>query len=272
MEPHAFLPDWRDVAAYAQLAVADRSILAWEWLRRVPGYRQEACDALRTGVRGDAARWGLHRFEDPAVGAPEARPIWTASAYDPVLVAVAFPAPAGQGLDCAGIADLVTVHAEDAAERVLLSDGLRALRIDTMEGTLGKGRVSLRFAVEGPPRLTAPLLALRRFDALGGDGRFRAALHPREPRVARLVQLLRTADALAAGANQRAIAAELLCGDVGAPGWREVHPELRLRAQRLVRDARACLAGGYRALLDPLRTERVAASLPGGRLSGRCPG
>ena len=36
------MPDWRDAAAYEPLLEADRSLIAWEWLRRDRGYREAA--------------------------------------------------------------------------------------------------------------------------------------------------------------------------------------------------------------------------------------
>lgn len=249
--PDPFLPDWRDAADYAPLLKADRFILAWEWLRRIPDYARAARDAGRNAVGGGAARWGLHRFEDPALAAPSARPMWRAAAARPVLEARATNDPGGAAIDVARIAGFASLHAGEAGEHILLTDGLRALRLDIREGTIREGPVRLRFLVEGPPSLAAPILALRRFDALMRQGCFAPSLHRPEPRAERLLRVLRAADAIAAGAGQRAIAAELLRGDVAAPRWREDRPELRLQAQRLVRDARGYLAGGYRALLTP---------------------
>lgn len=50
-------PDWRDGAAYAPVVVGGRPALAWELLRRDPGYRAFAACA---GVSGEVSGWGLH--------------------------------------------------------------------------------------------------------------------------------------------------------------------------------------------------------------------
>jgi hypothetical protein len=250
-----FLPDWRDAAAYAPLQAADRGVLAWEWLRRVDGYRAAAHAAARHDPRA-AGDWGLVRFESPDVAAPKARPLWTAAAYDAVLLAAVIAGAQRQrGADLARLGAMVTVVRMPACEHLLLSDGWRAIRLDLEPGAPRAGPAQLVFRLEGPPRLAAPLRALRQLEALLRRRRFVRALHPSEPRARREVLLLRTADALADGATQRAIAAALLHPAAARPGWRDERPELRLQAQRLVRDARERLQGGYRDLLRRPRRE-----------------
>ena len=62
--------------------------------------------------------------------------------------------------------------------------------------------------------------------------------------------MLRARDALAAGADQREIAAELLSAEADEPRWRSRSPSTGSRAQRLVRGARRMSAGGYLQLLQ----------------------
>lgn len=243
------ISDWRDAAAYAPLAAADRAILAWEWLRRVPAYRTAARTALSAGAIAGANHWGLHRYEDPDRPAPSARPLWTAGAFDAVLTADARSTGDPRAFDLDSLSSLLSAGDDEGQERILLTDGWRLIRLDLIRGSARAGAIKLRFSLPGPPLLSPPLLALRRFDSLVRTGRFAAALHGAEPRAYRQLLLLRTADALAGGAGQREIAAGLLDPDAGRPGWRDERPHLRLQAQRLVRDARAYLDGGYRALL-----------------------
>jgi hypothetical protein len=205
----------------------------------------------RRGAGDGAARWGLHRFEDPALAAPDARPLWTAAAFAPVLAAAARRASGPAAIDLSALGDLLTGHIEQGIDHLLLSDGWQLLRVDLAGADPRGGAVALRLALPGPPALGPLVLAMRRLEALLRLGRFVASLHPPEPRSARRLQVLRTADALAAGASQRGIARILLRGDVDAPGWRDEHPDLRLKAQRLVRDTRRMLAGGYTVLLRP---------------------
>lgn len=243
-----FRPDWRDSAAYAPLLAADRAILAWEWLRRTPAYRAAAARAAGTDDPS-AVRWGLHRFEDPDRAAPLARPFWTKTAFDAVLTAAAAPAGGPPAFDFALLSPLLAVAPGTPGERLLVSDGWRAIRLDLTHGSASAGPVRLELAVAGPPALAAPLAALNGFAALARTGRFSPRLHPPVPRARRHLLVLRTADALVAGAGQRAIAAALLAPEVARIAWRQERPELRLQVQRLVRDARSALAGGYRALL-----------------------
>lgn len=244
-----FIPDWRDPAAYAPLLTADRTLLAWEWLRRDPCYRAVAHAVRdRTDFR-PAAAWGLHRFEDPNLTVPAARPIWTREACDTVLLARATAVPPGLDFQFRSGGVRITTCRSVGCEHLLLSDGERVIRLDLASGGYRDRAVQLQFVLPGPPLLAPQLLALRRFDAFVRRSAFSRLLHPAEPRGRRELLLLRTADALACGETQRAIAACLIDVDAAQAGWRDAHPELRLQAQRLVRDARARLAGGYRVLL-----------------------
>lgn len=240
--------DWRNAAAYAPLLRADRSILAWEWLRRDPVYR-EAADA--GAVRNRPADWGLHAFEPPDRAAPNARPLWRAEVHPPVLPAVAGPpVGAADAFDFARLGPLATIGSDaDGREHLLISDGLRAIRVDVEAGTLRRGPVRLLYLIAGIDSAERPLLTLRRFLALCRTGRFSPTLHPAEARAGRFILMLRAADALAEGATQREIAATLLSGDAAADRWRVSAPTVRARAQRLVRSARRLAGGGYRSLL-----------------------
>ena len=256
MDPNEELAaGWKDAAAYAPLLAADRSIFAWEWLRRDPGYRAAALAALEGATAdGEAPRpehWGLHAFEDPELAAPSARPVWRSDIHPLVLPVLA----AGSGgppdmLDLARLGPIVTlVTARAGREHLLLSDGLRAIRIDVLTGTLLEGPVRLRYLIAGLASAEAPLLTLRRLLALGRTGRFSRSLHPRETRARRWVLALRASDALDAGADQREMASVLLSRTAGEPRWRSNASSVRSQVQRLVRGARRMAAGGYLDLL-----------------------
>ena len=241
------MPDWRDAAAYAPLLDADRSLIAWEWLRRDPRYRF----AVRhpPAVQGSEA-FGLVCFEDPDLAVPAARPLWRAKDH-PFVLAVE---PSERRSPCDTI-DLGRFGAlarsiAGASDHLLLSDGFRTIRLDGPPGTFSRS-CSLRFCIEGVAAAETQLLTLRRFLALVRHGRFSHSLHPRERRARRWVLLLRAADALAAGASQREIAQVLLGGRAQVTGWRMHEPSLRSQAQRLVRGSRRLAAGGYRRFLLP---------------------
>lgn len=245
------LPDWRDAAAYAPLLDADRSILAWEWLRRDAGYHEAAERSLRQQWSREAERWGLVAFEAPAVPAPLARPVWSATAHPPVLGVLA--GGPGAAEDCFDLgrfeATSTVVRTAGRREHLLISDGLRTIRVDVLAGSLSQGPTQLCYLLGGLASAEKPLLTLRRLLALAGTGRFSHSLHPREPRARRWVLMLRAYDALEAGADQRRIAEILLSRAAGEPRWRSHAPSVRSQAQRLVRAARRMATGYYRELL-----------------------
>lgn len=252
------LPDWRDGAAYAPLLSAGRPAIAWEWLRRDPAYRRaagthEAGAARSWIVDADrrAAPWGLHAFERPGLAVPAARPVWRRERMTQIV-----EASADGGGDPAGWFELETlapltrlVREASGSEHLLLSDGLRSIRLDIVKGSLLAGPVGLGFRLGGLEGIDRRLLALRQFVHLARTGRFSARLHPAEPRSIRWVLLLRAWDGIARGVDQRCIARHLLGREADEPRWRLEAPALRSRAQRLVRDARRMASGGYWALL-----------------------
>ncbi len=145
-----------------------------------------------------------------------------------------------------GLATL-TVGAD--GEHLLLSDGLRAIRLDGPARMFGKDRQSLRYQLEGLASAERGVLTLRRFLALCRSGRFARSLHPFEAHERRWILMLRAWDAIAAGANQREIAEHILNPAPLGPRWRSGEPSLRSRAQRLVRSAERFAAGEYLSLL-----------------------
>lgn len=254
----AHVLDWRDEAAYAPLLQADRSVLAWEWLRRDPAYIAAAASALERRPAGGPAdrrcgpgHWGLHVFEPPCRPAPNARPIWRAEVHPFVLGVRAERACAeGDTLDLARLAvESEVVTSPGNREHLLISDGLRCIRIDVVSGSVTGGPVRLHYLLAGFASSERPLLTLRRLIALRRTGRMASALRQAEAKARRSILMLRAHDAMARGAVQREIAAVLLGTEAAEPRWRVGAPTLRSRVQRLVRNARAMAAGGYLSLL-----------------------
>jgi hypothetical protein len=244
-------PDWRDAAAYETLLEADRSLFAWEWLRRNPGYRAAAEQALQADADCDAPeRWGLHEFEPPGVTAPEARPIWRAEVHPYVLGVQASPPDGEDVFDLARLIAISTlVTAANGRQHLLISDGLRAIRIDVLEGTVAGGPAALRYRLIGLASAEPSVLTLRRLLALWRTGRFCRSLHPNAVQARRWLLMLRAHDALTAGASQREMAAVLLSAEAARPRWRSRAPSLRARMQRLIRGAERMASGGYLELL-----------------------
>lgn len=230
--------DWRDAGAYAWLRAGDRRAFAWEWLRRTPAYR----DAVLTGR--DPAAFGLLRFEDPSLDALAARPFWSAAADPAVLPVFARPADGCDPFDLARFDGIASVMAGPAAEHILLSDGLRSIRVDVVAGTLARGAAAVTWRIEGLAGAGPRLDALRQLAALARHGRFARSLHRPERRAPRWIAMLRVHDAIAAGASYREIVAGLFGVTVPGPGWRETAGPWRLRVQRLAAAGRKVLAAG----------------------------
>jgi hypothetical protein len=142
-----------------------------------------------------------------------------------------------------------SVAGSGGRNHLLISDGLHSIRIDILEGKVAS-RVRLDYLIAGFEDAQKPLVTLRRLLALRRTGRFSPSLRPVQTKARRLVLIRRAADALAAGASQREIAAELLDRDAAADRWRFRNPSLRSRVQRLVQCARSMERGGYWALLS----------------------
>jgi hypothetical protein len=262
-------PDWRDAAAYRPLLDADRSFFAWEWLRRNPHYRAAAERALQRGSLDQAGpgelplRWRLHAFEPPGAAAPAARPVWSAETFPSVLAVEAASSKRRDAFDLGRFDRLSTlVPAADGREHLLISDGLRAIRVDVLAGSLAGGPSELSYRLTGLASAERPLLTLRRLLALWRTGDFSRSLHPREARAMRWLLMLRACDALAAGADQREIAALLLSAEARQPRWRTQSPSVRSRVQRLVRSAQAMEAGGFWTLLSSASATIEAVSAP----------
>lgn len=249
----SFRPNWRDPAAYRRLLDADRSLIAWEWLRRDSEYRSAAeLSGSPTSGAGPvlAKRFGLAAFEPPHLAVPHARPVWRAPLHPAVLRVSRSPAGPGDSFDLARLGHLARLVGDGRHEHLLFSDGLRTIRLDGASGTFTGGPASLVYRIGGVASAVAPLLALRRFLALARSGTFAAGLHRREPRAARWILILRAADALAEGESQRVIAGALLRPAAADRRWRDWDPSLRSQVQRLVRSARHFAAGDYRRLLQ----------------------
>lgn len=251
------IPEWSDAAAYWPLLDLERPAFAWEWLRRNPGYQaaarhvrhQRATVPFREEEQA-AAEWGLHAFENPEFTALDARPVWTAERHPFVLRATAEEdGTAADQFDLSRFVGLATMVSGRGVGRLLLADGLRSVRMDVAGGDLRSGPVCLRYTLRGIATAEPPLLVLRRLISLVASGRFSKGLHPPDPRGGRHLLMLRAYDGLRAGASQREIAAELLRNDALQDRWRDLHPSLRSRAQRLVVAARRMADGAFWRLL-----------------------
>jgi len=90
------------------------------------------------------------------------------------------------------------------------------------------------------------VLPLRRLLAFCDHRRFLPSLYPEDPKMARLIQMLRVHDGLVAGASLGELA-KVVYGNEPADSRRS--DSLRSRVRRLVREGSMMAAGGYRRLM-----------------------
>ena len=242
------IPDWTNAASYAALPGAERAAFAWEWLRRQDAYREAA---LAPPGRHSPLAWGLATFADPNVAVPDARPIWRAQVNPWVLEASARPGETDpDSFDRALLENLALDVIDQGVEQLLLSDGRHSLRLDLTGARTTDGPVRLTFLLSGLRSLARPLTTLARLRSLVISRRLTPAQLSADQRARRMVQVLRAADGLAAGASQADLAEILLVLPEGRKGWRVSAPSVRSQAQRLVRAVRHMDGGAYRGLLD----------------------
>jgi hypothetical protein len=242
------LADWRSPAPYAALKACGRHAFAWEWLRRSPDYAEAVAGVDRESA--GASRFGLHRFEPVDLGASDARPVWRADADPFVLTACAVPASGGDVFDFAALGPLGRcIIGAGGIEHWLWSDGMRNLRVDIVHGSLSHGPVRLDCRIAGFAAAPPQIATLERLLGLVRTRRLVPALFAPERRAARWAVVLRTHDALAAGATQREIA-EHLFGMGAMPRWRIAAASAREQVRRLVKAARVAAGVAPHSWLD----------------------
>lgn len=250
------IPDWRDERGYRVMLHAQRSAFAWEWLRRRVDFREAAFERLNRAPSSrllddpEALRWNLHRFEDPRLAASLARPVWRREAHPWVLLAVAHPSgDVDDRFDLSRLDRFAKLLVSPLGERLLLSDGSRSIRLDLEGASLSCGSARLSFMLSGLATLGPLLVVLGRLRSLVLSNRFVPSLYPPFARTSRLILLLRTCDAIAAGASQADVAEHLLRGQFERSRWRIHSPSVRSQAQRLVKSAIEMSRSGLWGLL-----------------------
>ena len=147
----------------------------------------------------------------------------------------------------------------DPCEHVLLSDGIRRVRLDVHGGSLREGPVALQFCFSGLARISAPLTTLRRLAAFERLGRMPRHLFPAERRADRWTLALRAHDARTHGASQRDVAEALFGIATVRREWDAASDHLRSKIRRLLRLSTGMTAGGWRTLLAPASIGAAAA-------------
>lgn len=243
-------------AAYLYVLHLDSPALAWEYLRRHPGYR---ADWQRRRRRSTTAQsWGLRVFEDPTQDARDAHPLWFPA--DPTLIQLH---PDVDPMPDAPVFDLWRMP----GRKRLIHDGRQLLM------TLQWPGVCLRLVLAS--RLTAGqayVCAVRAGASYRGCLAWMEAVSQREldppraqtsprPTAAQLLELhtLQALDVSLTGASLREVADAVFGPDAVIDQW-HADSAMRARVRRLVRRGRELMDGGYRRLarLPPLEQGRSA--------------
>lgn len=245
-------PPWHASAAYLYVLHLDGPALAWEYLRRHPGYRQ----AWRAQAADAAQPWGLRTLEDPALDAREALPDWlNARACAIRVIPDDGPTPEASPFELWRL----------PGRKLLQHDGRGLMLSARWPGCC----VRLMLAPElhhGMPHAFAvsacrePCARYRdmanELNQLATASRCEhfAATGPRpSPSALQALLTLQALDANQAGASLREIAEGLFSSTGVASDW-HADSALRARVRRLVQRGRTLMDGGYRELagLDPL--------------------
>ena len=251
---------WHPSAAYLYVLHLDGPALAWEYLRRDPGYRR---DWLRHHRHPEVAqRWGLRLLEDPGQDARDAHPAWFPD-HDTVvqLYPDADPPPD---------ADLFEFW-RIPGRKQLIHDGHRLVLVARQPGCCV--RLALSPALEDGMAYAYAIRACQapcaRYRALAGElDKLQEANDPvpagvgkPRPSPSSLLELhtLQALDGTLAGASLRTVA-DVLFGSDAVQGW-HADGDLRARVRRLVQRGKKLMRGGYRRLaqLPPLEQGRSAS-------------
>jgi len=245
--------DWRSPAAYIYAKTLDKLGLAWEFLRRNPGYCtafEAAADDADIETNGPARDWGLRFMADPDLDAEDAAVFWRPEVSPAVIPLTSAPIVTPTAvIPLANWPGEVTRREAEDGLHVLVREDAATHQLWLIEPV--KRAAPLAAAI--PLDDTAP----HRTDAFGRFWRF--LKHPSRRvradgrrRLDRLIAALRVLDGRMAGASYRAIA-EVLFGEarVAAEPWKTA--SIRDTVIRLARTGFSLQRGGYRDLLRPRR-------------------
>jgi hypothetical protein len=241
-------PPWHASAAYLYALHLDGPALAWEYLRRHPGYR--LAWRMRATDAGTARPWGLRTREDPALDAHEALPHWLNTRAHAIRVVPDDNAesndcpfefwrlPGRKALQHEGHGLVLTTRWPGCCARLVLAPELH----DGMPHAFAMSACR-------EPRSRYQNMATD-LDRLAAASRCEpsAVARPRpSPGAMQALHTLQALDAAQAGASLREIAEGLFGATEVAADW-HADSALRARVRRLVQRGRALVNGGYREL------------------------
>lgn len=252
--------DWHPAAAYLYALTLDGPALAWEYLRRNPGYRADYSRHAHGSEdeAGHAARWGLRVLEDPSRDARQTHPVWlpdpdglpqlhpdAAAAPDAPVFAL-WHLPGRKQLAHDGQRVLLTAYRPEGTLRAALSPALEH-GMAYAHGFAAGARLRERWRVAAAMMQRIDGYYGREMAQPGVDAHAHA--HARPGRIALLhMRSLQALDGLAAGATQREIAQALFGAALVAERWHD-EGDMRAQVRRLARRGQALVDGGYLRLL-----------------------
>lgn len=257
-------PPWHASSAYLYVLHLDGPALAWEYLRRHPGYQlawhMQAPDASA------AQSWGLHTLEDPALDAREALPHWLNTRARAVRVVPDDNAesdgapfefwrlPGRKALQHDGQGLVLAARWPGCCARLVLAPELQE----------GMPHAFAMCACREPCTHYIDMAA--DLDRLAAASRCEplAVARPRpSPGALHALHTLQALDATQAGASLREVAEGLFGAKEMAANW-HADSALRARVRRLVQRGRTLVNGGYRELvgLGPVTTTQQGRNRP----------
>ena len=244
---------WYPGAAYLYVLHLDGPALAWEYLRRNPGY-QRTWQRHRCHPQHEALRWGLRLLEDPTRDARDAHPDWFP---DPSSVVQVYP-------DADPTADALPFqlwrfpgrkHLTHDGKRLVLTTQLvdRTLRM-AISPALEDG-MAYAYAVRAGCQLSERWRAIEAELAMLDTAKVHctAIATARPSRTSMLhMRTLQALDGTLAGTSQRGVAEVLFGITTVAERWYD-DSDLRAQVRRLIRRGQTLMEGEYRRLLQPGR-------------------
>lgn len=257
-------PPWHASAAYLYALHLDGPALAWEYLRRHPGYR--VAWRMRATDSGAARPWGLRTLEDPTLDAREALPHWLNTWSHAIRVVHDDDAepddspfefwrlPGRKALQHEGQGLVLTVRWPGCCARLVLAPELH----DGMPHAF-----AMSACREPRSRYQDMATDLDRLATASRCEPLAVALPRPSPGAMQAMHTLQTLDAAQAGASLREIAEGLFGATDVAADW-HADSALRARVRRLVQRGRALVNGGYRELagLGPLSATQQGRNRP----------
>ena len=234
---------------------------AWEFLRRLPAYRDGF--AQYGAVDEESQRWGLLRYEEPLLDARSASVFWRLEDCSSVLPLSVLKDVDRQQLvpfNLDHISCRIEFHHSDSGDRsdVLFVEEGRFLQVSISGSRDLKNALLFMPALDVPENVTARAASFRRLNDLMQHGHMRQTLYPQEPRAPRLVSVLKALDGSLAGLPHREIAMLIFSKERVEADWGGAQHHLRDQVRRAIGYGQSLMGGGYRQFLRPTYSRQIA--------------